>query len=239
MEEVVATRDQNSKLKDMVSKSSVEAVDNARAERDKAIKDKKEGIRAAESKAWHETYEAEKKQQKAEAEAKKAKETLEKRSFLYIGLLAFTLLCCAMMNRQVISDFLDFFQTPALGICDMVCEYTEWLVSLSDRMEIGWAWLVRILVTLLIIAIVFGIMYVVIDLVKTYNKRWCTLSLKVMVVTLAVIAVFGELIRKVLPVNLILLFFIVQVGYLITLWYFDGYFENRYRSDDWERIQNS
>ena len=239
MEEVTATRDQNAKLKEMVSKSSVEAVDTARAERDQAIRDKKEGIRAAESKAWHETYEAEQKQKKAEDKAKEAAETLERRSFLYIGLLAFTLLCCAVMNSQVVSDFLDFFKVPALGIYDMVCEYSEWLIGLSDQMEIGWAWVVRILVTLLIIAIVFGIACGIIALIQNYNKRWCILSLKVMVITLAIIAVFGEQIRKFVPVNLILLFFLVQIGYLIVLWYFDGFYANRYRSDEWERIQNS
>lgn len=238
MDEVTTTRDQNSKLKELVSKSSVEAVDTARAERDQAIRDKKEGIRAAESKAFHETYAAEQKQKKAEDEAKEAKDTLERRSFLYFGLLTFTLLCQAIMNSQVVSDFLDFFKVPALDIYDFVCEYANWLIGLSDQMEIGWAWVVRIFLTLLIGAVVFGVGFGIVALIKVYNERWCTLSLKVVVITIAIITVFGKQIRSFVSINLILLFLLVQVGYLISLWYFDGFYANRYREDEWEKIQN-
>ncbi len=238
MDEVTTTRDQNFKLKELVSKSSVEAVDTARAERDKAIRDKDDGIRAAESKAFFETYAAEQKQKKAEGEAKEAKDTLERRSFLYFGLLAFTLLCQAIMNSQVVSDFLDFLKIPALSIYDLVCDYAKWLVDLSELMEIGWAWVVRILLTLLIGAIAFGVVAGIIALIKVYNERWCTLSLKVLVITIAIISVFGEQIRSFVPINLILLFLLVQVGYLITLWYFDGFYANRHREDEWKKIQN-
>ena len=47
-----------------------------------------------------------------------------------------------------------------------------------------------------------------------------------------------NLYEEFLPINLIPLFFMMQIIYLVVLWYFDGYFEVRYRKDDWERIQN-
>ena len=81
-DEVINIRDQNSKLRDMVDKSSVEAVDHARAERDQAIRDKEKGIKAAQSQATHETYEAHQKQKAAEQKAKKAIDALKERSFL-------------------------------------------------------------------------------------------------------------------------------------------------------------
>ena len=222
----------------MVSKSSVEAVDRARAERDQAIRDKEKGIKAAQSQATHETYEAHQKQKDAEQQAKKAVATLKERSFLYIGLLAFTLLCVGAMNSQVVSDFLDFFKVPAIGIYNIASDYTDWLISLSDKLEIGWAWVVRILLTLLIIGACFGVIVCIGSLWKWYKSRWCTLSLKVIVISLAIITVFGKPISSFLPINLILLFFLIQVGYLCVLWYFDGYFANRYRTDDWKKIQN-
>ena len=222
----------------MVNKSSVEAVDTARRERDKAIEDKKKGIKAARLQATHETYEAHQKQKAAEQKAKKAIDALKERSFLYMGLLAFTLLCVAITNNQVVSDFLNFFKVPAVGIYNMLSDYIEWLIGLSDKLEIGWAWVVRILLTLLIISVCFGITVGLFSIGKWYKSRWCTLSLKVMVVTLAIITVFGEPIRSVLSINLILLFFLIQIGYLFVLWYFDGYFENKYISDEWKQIQN-
>ena len=236
--EVITTRDQNAKLMDMVDKSSVEAVDRARAERDQAIRDKEKGIKAAQSQATHETYEAYQKQKDAERKAKKAIDTLKERSFLYMGLLAFTLFCVGVMNSQVVSDFLNFFKVPAIGIYNMASDYTDWLISLSDKLEIGWAWVARILLTLLIIGACFGVIVCIGSLWKWYKSRWCTLSLKVMVVTLAIITVFGEPIRSIISINLILLFFLVQIANLFVLWYFDGYFEKRYRTDEWKAIQN-
>ena len=237
-DEVINIRDQNSKLRDMVDKSSVEAVDRARAERDQAIRDKEKGIEAAQSQATHETYEAHQKQKDAERKAKKAMDTLKERSFLYMGLLAFTLLCVGVMNSQVVSDFLDFFKVPSVDIYNMASDYIEWLISLSDKLEIGWAWVVRILLTLIILGACFGAIICLFSLWKWYKSRWCTLSLKVMVVTLAIITVFGEPIRSIVSINLILLFFLVQIAYLFVLWYFDGYFENRSRTDEWKAIQN-
>ena len=223
---------------DMVDKSSVEAVDRARAERDQAIRDKEKGIKAAQSQATHETYEAYQKQKDAERKAKKAIDTLKERSFLYMGLLAFTLFCVGVMNSQVVSDFLNFFKVPAIGIYTMTSDYTDWLISLSDKLEIGWAWVARILLTLLIIGACFGVIVCIGSLWKWYKSRWCTLSLKVMVVTLAIITVFGEPIRSIISINLILLFFLVQIANLFVLWYFDGYIEKRYRTDEWKAIQN-
>lgn len=238
IDEVINIRDQNSKLRDMVDKSSVEAVDRARAERDQAIRDKEKGIEAAQSQSTHETYEAHQKQKDAERKAKKAMDTLKERSFLYMGLLAFTLLCVGVMNSQVVSDFLDFFKVPSVDIYNMASDYIEWLISLSDKLEIGWAWVVRILLTLIILGACFGAIICLFSLWKWYKSRWCTLSLKVMVVTLAIITVFGEPIRSIVSINLILLFFLVQIAYLFVLWYFDGYFENRSRTDEWKAIQN-
>lgn len=53
--------------------------------------------------------EAHGKQRKSEEEAKKAKEKLKKKSFLYFGLLAFTLFCNGITNNLVVSDFIAFF----------------------------------------------------------------------------------------------------------------------------------
>lgn len=237
--EVGAVKEVNKKLKTMVNKSSVDAVDKADAERRQAIRDRDKGIKEAQSKAFHETYEAHEKQRKAEAEAKEAKQTLEKKAFLYFGLLAYTLICCGIMNPQVRSDFVDFFTVIISTTADSLTEYVDWLSGFSDKMEWYWAWLLRILFSAGILACFIGIGAGIIALYKKYKERWCTLSLKVLTSTLAIITVFGEPIRSFVPINLIPLFFLIQIGYLIVLWYFDGYYENRYRRDEWERIQNN
>ena len=238
LEEVEATRDLNANLKTLVNKSSVEAVDKANAERNQAIKDRDQAIKDAESQARHECYVAHEKQRKAESKVKEAKDTLERKSHLYFGLLAFTLLCCCVMNEQVRTDFVDFFIAIASAIADYLSFYVPWLSGFSDKMEWYWAWLLRIVITLLIVAVCFGIGTGLVAIYQRYKKHWCTLSFKVLVGSLATISVFAEPIRQFIPINLIPLFCGIQIIYLLVLWYFDGYFENRYRRDDWKRIQN-
>lgn len=229
----------NAKLQMMVDKSSVEAVDKANVERDQAIRERNEGIKAAELEASRKINNAYTMQLKAESEAKEAKSNLKNKAFLYFGLLSFTLLCCSVMNPQVRVDFVDFFVTVTTYLWDFFSACFDWLVSLSGEMEWYWAWLIRIIISLLVFGNLFGIGAVAVAICKKYKQRWCTLSLKVLVVTIAIISVFGEPIRKVLPINLILLFLLLQIGYLFALWFFDGYYEVRYRTEEWEQMQNS
>lgn len=67
----------------------------------------------------------------------------------------------------------------------------------------------------------------------------CMLSLRVLLVSLAAIIVFGPVLKKLLSINLILLLGILQVLYLGVLVYLDGYFDSRYKEKDWLRIQNN
>ena len=234
----MAIREWNSKLQELVSKSNVEAVKKANAERDQARRDAAEKVEQIKRKCYHDTCEAEKKEREATERAKKAEDDLKRKTFLAFGLLAFTLLCVGVMNAQVRADFIDFFKVPAIGIFNLASNYIDWLIGLSDKLKIGWAWVIRILLTLLIGAGFFGCGFGIFVLIKKDNQIWCTLSIKVIVISLAIITVFGKPISSFLPINLILLFFLIQVGYLSVLWYFDGYFANRYRTDDWKKIQN-
>lgn len=237
-EDIHALTDLNADLKTKVNQSSVDAVNKANSERKQAIRDRDKGIKEAQSKAIHDTYEAHEKQREAEKVAKKSKELLERRSFLYCGMLFFTLFCQAIINPQVRTDFVDFFSVPAQALYDSFTSYISWLIELSTRMEIYWAWIIRIGLSALLILSLFLCGVGIAALYKKYKERWCTLSLKVLVGSIAVISVFGEPIRTVVHINLILLFLLAQIGYLGVLWYFDGYYANRYRQDDWKRIQN-
>lgn len=232
--ELVTTQNLNAKLNNMVDKSSVEAVDRARAERDQTIRDKDNSIKAAQS----QVAQAHQKQKEAENEASNAANTLKRNSFLYIGLLAFTLLCQCIINPQVVADFINFFKVPVVSAFSCMIEYIEWLIDLSNKIYLWLAWVLRILLTLIIIAIIIGIIMIIIHLIDWYKKRWCTLSLKVAVCTISIISVFGVNIRRFLPINLILLFIIVQVCYLFVLLYFDKYYTKHYKTDKWKKIQN-
>ena len=72
-----------------------------------------------------------------------------------------------------------------------------------------------------------------------YKKRWCNLSLKVLLASIAAVIVFGEDIKTYININLVLLIIIIQLVYLGVLVYFDGYFDAHNRNNDWESIQNT
>jgi hypothetical protein len=229
---------QNSKLRELVDKSNVDAVNKAIAEKNKAKQEAAELVKQTKSKCLHDTYKAGQKEKSATERANKAEEELKYKTFLAFGLLAFTLICVGIKNEQVRMDFFNFFKVPISNFCSATSDYVIWLINLSDKMGIGWAWLLRIILTLLILAGIFICGCGLFAIIKIYQDRWCTLSLKVMVGELAIITVFGEVIRELLPINLILLFFLLQIFHLLVLWYFDGYYANRYRSEEWKQIQN-
>ena len=103
----------------------------------------------------------------------------------------------------------------------------------------GWAWFLRILTFILIIACIGVVIYGTYRIALYYKKRWCNLSLKVLLISIAVIIVFGEGIRTHININLVLLLLIVQLLYLGVLAYLDGYYETRNRTDEWEKLQRA
>ena len=72
-----------------------------------------------------------------------------------------------------------------------------------------------------------------------YKKRWCSLSLKVVLVSLALTIVFGDWISNHIKINLVLLLVLIQVGYLGVLTYLDGYYDTRNLLDKWKKMQNA
>ena len=229
---------QNSKLIGLVNKSNIEAVDRANAERDEAIKDADRAKADMKKQCSLKVRQAEKGKEAAIRRTRKAEKTLKKRSFLAYGLLAFTLFCAGIMNKLVRNDFLMFFKVLLCGLFEILSAYANFMMHASDTMAIGTAWFMRILLTILLLIGTCVCFKLISLLVSTYKKRWCTLSLKVLVVSLAVIEVFGPAFRSIVSINLVLLFFLTQIGYLILLRYLDDYYEMHNRTDEWRRKQN-
>lgn len=164
------------------------------------------------------------------------------------GVLAGTLLCCLIAYPAFLYDVWYFAACPIVWIFEKMYEYAVWMsapyytkiINGADTLCVfsgGSAWILRILSLLLIFACIAGICYVIYRMVLYYKKRWCNLSLKVLLLSLAVVIVFGELIHEYANINLLLLLLITQAGYLGVLIYLDGYYESRCLSDTWEKIQ--
>lgn len=159
-----------------------------------------------------------------------------------------TLCCCLIVHPAFLCDIYQFITEPIIRFLGAVNNYTRWFkkpyysryvngTEMHYAFSSGWAWVFRIITPFLITAIIIGFFFGVYKIWLFYRKRWCNLSLKVLLITLTCEIVFGEGIRGYMSINLITLFLIIQVIYMGILIYLDGYFDSHNKSDYWKCIQ--
>ena len=242
--------DGNAELKRQVNISNVEAVESARAAQKAAERKAEKDISDYRKAADKKVSEAVNDKNTAVRKAKEAVKSAKNNQSIAWGSLLITLLCCMIAYQTFLWDVWYFISIPFVWLWDKLSDYSVWLskpyytktvsgIEKKYAFTTGWAWTLRILTIILILACIAGICFGIYRLFMYYKKRWCNLSLKVLLASLAAIIVFGEGIRKYVNINLVLLLVIIQVLYLGVLIYFDGYYNARNRAGDWEKIQNA
>lgn len=214
-EEIKDVRDQNSKLQIQVNKSSVEAVDEAQ----KKQKEAEKKIEQAESKARNEKKRAELEIRKAKKEVKDRTESMKSIEYFwgmgYITVVLFAIL----QNGAFQHDFIDFFMAPFMWYV----RFCKWLVyptydnGFNQKIAYtgGEVWVIRILAIVAVLFIMGIIMAIIMETIKQYKKMWNEISQMFMIGSLSGIAVLGDVTRKYLPVNLILLFILINMGIML------------------------
>ena len=214
-EEIKDVRDQNSKLQIQVNKSSVEAVDEAQ----KKQKEAEKKIEQAESKARNEKKRAELEIRKAKKEVKDRTESMKSIEYFwgmgYITVVLFAIL----QNGAFQHDFIDFFMAPFMWYV----RFCKWLVyptydnGFNQKIAYtgGEVWVIRILAIVAVLFIMGIIMVIIMETIKQYKKMWNEISQMFMIGSLSGIAVLGDVTRKYLPVNLILLFILINMGIML------------------------
>ena len=214
-EEIRDVRDQNSKLQIQVNKSSVEAVDEAQ----KKQKEAEKKIEQAESKARNEKKRAELEIRKAKKEVKDRTESMKSIEYFwgmgYITVVLFAIL----QNGAFQHDFIDFFMAPFMWYV----RFCKWLVyptydnGFNQKIAYtgGEVWVIRILAIVAVLFIMGIIMVIIMETIKQYKKMWNEISQMFLIGSLSGIAVLGDVTRKYLPVNLILLFILINMGIML------------------------
>ena len=214
-EEIRDVRNQNSKLQIQVNKSSVEAVDEAQ----KKQKEAEKKIEQAESKARNEKKRAELEIRKAKKEVKDRTESMKSIEYFwgmgYITVVLFAIL----QNGAFQHDFIDFFMAPFMWYV----RFCKWLVyptydnGFNQKIAYtgGEVWVIRILAIVAVLFIMGIIMVIIMETIKQYKKRWNEISQMFLIGSLSGIAVLGDVTRKYLPVNLILLFILINMGIML------------------------
>lgn len=240
----------NADLKRMVNMSNVEAVQTAQAAQKAAEQKARQDILACEAEARGKVYTATLEKKSAIKDAKKRVQNAEKSQRTAWGSFIITLFCCLIVHPSCLLDIESFIYAPIMWIWNTLNIYAEWIqkpyyskiignIEKSHPFSTGWAWILRILSLLILPVCILSICYGIHSLFQYYRKRWCQLSLKVLLGSTIIIIIFGETIQEYVDINLILLFIIIQVAYLFALGCFDKYYESKYRTEDWERLQNA
>ena len=214
-EEIRDVRDQNSKLQIQVNKSSVEAVDDAQ----KKQKEAEKKMEQAEAKARNEKKRAEMEIRKTKKEVKARTEKMRDAEYFWgIGYIT-VILFAIIQNGAFQHDFIDFFRIPFTWYV----RFCEWLVyptydnGFNQKIAYtgGEAWIIRILAIVAIIFILAIMIVMIVEAIKRYKKMWDEISQMFLIGSLSGITVLGDVTRKYLPVNLILLFILINMGIML------------------------
>lgn len=245
IQEIEDIRDQNTKLLLMVNKSSIEAVDRANAERNDAICDANAKVKEVQIEKDSAIRDRDKINKESEAKVISTRSELKQKTVIMYELLIVTYLLYGFRNNQLIADFINFFKVPLLYLYKEEAVFIGWLQvptytvnNVKFAYAIEWAWLLRIASVLGVVALVILLGIILLSILRAYKSIWCNLSLKVLSLSLAVITTFGDIIKGWLSINLVLLFLISQVIYIIIWIYISCKQDEWWDYGKWERIQN-
>ena len=238
-----------SDTKKLVNMSSVEAVRNAQAAQTAAEAKARQDVADCKEEANSKVSEAITAKTDAIRLANTKIKAAKKREQIAWGSLIVTLYCCLMAYPAFLEDAWEFISAPILWALNNLSIYAKWMatpyytkyVDGSEKLfaySAGVAWLLRVLSFALLIASIAGISFGIYKLWLYYRKRWCNLSLKVLLLSLAVMIVFGSGIKSIISINLVLFLGIIQIVYLVALIYLDGYFDGRNKRRVWIQVQN-
>ena len=198
-----------------MNKSSVEAVDDAQ----KKQKEAEKKMEQAESKARNEKKRAELEIRKAKKEVKDRTENMKAMEYFWGMGYVTVVLFAILQNGAFQHDFIDFFMTPFMWYV----RFCKWLVyptyDNGFNQKIAYAggevWVIRILAIVAVLFIVGILMVIIMETIKQYKKMWNEISQMFLIGSLSGIAVLGDVTRKYLPVNLILLFILINMGIML------------------------
>ena len=211
-EEIKDVRDQNSKLQIQVNQSSVEAVEQAQQKQEEA--EKKVRTIQCQYNKLQENEETMK--EKADQKIKSLKQEMkEKTSFwqmVYIIFLVFE-----MIKSTVVQN--DLFACIKVPI-RVWCRYVEWVIRPSELNILGekeyfsteWSWCLRVMAIVIVVGIVIAGEMFVLKKIEQYRRVWDKYSIRFIVVSLEMIIISGDALRRFMPINLVVLFGMINIA---------------------------
>ena len=219
-EEIKDVRDRNSKLQIQVNQSSVEAVERAQRKQEEAEKQANQ----AEYQTEREKKRADVEIQRARREAKLEIDDMKAKQFFWDWGYLTIIFFCILQNGAFQRDVLKLIMIP-INWCK---EYIAWLEQLEYISNTAGEMLFKGVFSMLMIAAgILGSAFLVWTGVEQYKKIWDDLYKMVWIASVSFIAVLGNVICEFIPVNLIIIFFLINIGFVFLRKYLEKkYFEN-------------
>ena len=219
-EEIKDVRDRNSKLQIQVNQSSVEAVEQAQQKQEEAEKK----VRTIQCQYNKLQENAETVKEKADQKIKSLKKEMkEKTSFwrmLYMVFVVFEIIKSTVVQN-------DLFACIKVLI-RVWCRYVEWVIRPSELNIWGekeyfsteWSWCLRVMAIIIVVGVVIAGEMFVLKKIEQYRRVWDKYSMRLMVVSLEMIIVSGDVMRRFMPINLVVLFGIINIAVMeIRIYY--------------------
>ena len=157
--------------------------------------------------------------------------------FLLAWYSAATTLFAAILSPAFLNDCITFFGTIEKGIVSLIQEFVTGADSFGQLSNGISNSIVSGIVYWLIAAIVMGILFIITGFLiigigyqvgKIYRKYcWDIISIMVAIMSTAIVIYFGEWIKSVIPINLIVLLLLVYVVYIGIRCYVKDWREER------------
>ena len=211
-EEIKDVRDQNSKLQIQVNQSSVEAVEQAQQKQEEAEKK----VRTIQCQYNKLQENAETMKEKADQKIKSLKQEMkEKTSFWQMAYIIF--LVFEMIKSTVVqNDLIACIKVPVR----VWCRYVEWVIRPSELNIWGekeyfsteWSWCLRVMAIVIVVGIVIAGEMFVLKKIEQYRRVWDKYSIRLIVVSLEMIIISGDALRRFMPINLVVLFGMINIA---------------------------
>lgn len=215
-EEIRDVRDQNSKLQVQVNQSSVEAVEQAQQKQEEAEK----RVRQAEHQAEREKKRADVEIQRTRRKAKSEIEGMKENQFFwdwgYLCVIFFSIIQSGAFQRELLQLI-----TVPINWCR---EYGAWFEQLD---YLGYSAGEVIFERIFSSAVIIGCIFLVWGGIEQYRKIWDDIYKMVLIASIFFIAVLGNVIREFIPINLIIIFLLINIGFVYLRNYLEKiFFEN-------------
>ena len=162
--------------------------------------------------------------EKADQKIKSLKKEMKEKTSFWRMLYMFFVVFEIIKSTVVQNDLFACIKVPI----KVWCRYVEWVICPSELNILGekeyfsteWSWCLRVIAIIIVVGVVIAGEMFVLKKIEQYRRVWDKYSIRLMVASLEMIIVSDDVLRKFMPINLVVLFGIINIAVMeIRIYY--------------------